>query len=100
MTPALLHANSLRMPVASNSVACVVTSPPYWGLRKYSGTQSLVWGGVEGCAHEWDTETRKRDNRYTAGLSKDFDTHTGAGGKFSEKQEFSSSTCLRCGAFT
>ncbi len=24
-----------------NSVQCVVTSPPYWGLRKYSGEQEL-----------------------------------------------------------
>lgn len=25
------------------SVQCVVTSPPYWGLRKYSGNQKLKW---------------------------------------------------------
>ena len=29
------------------SVQCVVTSPPYWGLRKYSGEQELIWGGDE-----------------------------------------------------
>lgn len=23
---------------------CIVTSPPYWGLRKYAGEQELVWG--------------------------------------------------------
>jgi len=26
-----------------NSVQCVVTSPPYWGLRKYAGEQDLIW---------------------------------------------------------
>lgn len=26
------------------SVQCVVTSPPYWGLRIYSGNPDLVWG--------------------------------------------------------
>ncbi|GAH71892.1 unnamed protein product, partial [marine sediment metagenome] len=26
------------------SVQCVVTSPPYFGLRKYSGVQELIWG--------------------------------------------------------
>ena len=26
------------------AVQCVVTSPPYWGLRKYSGEQELIWG--------------------------------------------------------
>ena len=34
------------------SVQCVVTSPPYWGLRKYSGEQDLIWGD-ENCKHEW-----------------------------------------------
>jgi len=34
------------------SVQCVVTSPPYWGLRKYSGEQGLIWGDNQ-CQHEW-----------------------------------------------
>lgn len=33
---------------------CIVTSPPYWGLRAY-GTEPQVWGGKEGCEHEWGT---------------------------------------------
>lgn len=35
------------------SVQVVVTSPPYWGLRKYSGDQDLIWGGDKDCQHEW-----------------------------------------------
>ena len=31
--------------LADNSVQCVVTSPPYWGLRKYAGEQEIT---------EWD----------------------------------------------
>lgn len=38
------------------SVQCVVTSPPYWGLRDY-GTEPSVWEGDAGCAHEWRTQT-------------------------------------------
>lgn len=34
------------------SVHCVVTSPPYWGLRDY-GLEPLVWGGDDGHGHEW-----------------------------------------------
>lgn len=34
------------------SVQCVVTSPPYFGLRDY-GLPPSVWGGDPGCAHEW-----------------------------------------------
>jgi DNA modification methylase len=34
------------------SVQCVVTSPPYWGLRVY-GIEPQVWGGEAGCPHEF-----------------------------------------------
>jgi len=34
------------------SVQCVVTSPPYWGLRRYSGEQDLIWGDNH-CEHQW-----------------------------------------------
>jgi DNA modification methylase len=34
------------------SVNCVVTSPPYWGLRDY-GLPSTVWGGDPGHTHQW-----------------------------------------------
>jgi DNA modification methylase len=34
------------------SVHCVVTSPPYYGLRSY-GTEPQVWGGDPNCEHEW-----------------------------------------------
>jgi DNA modification methylase len=33
-------------------VQCCVTSPPYWGLRKYD-VQETVWGGRRDCAHEY-----------------------------------------------
>lgn len=39
--------------LADESIQCVVTSPPYWGLRKYAGEQDLVWGGQPDCVHEW-----------------------------------------------
>jgi len=31
----LINANALTIPLADESVQCVVTSPPYWGLRDY-----------------------------------------------------------------
>ncbi len=38
--------------LGDESVQCVVTSPPYWGLRKYSGEQELIWGDNH-CEHQW-----------------------------------------------
>lgn len=39
--------------LADESMQCVMTSPPFWGLRKYSGNQDLIWGGEPDCQHEW-----------------------------------------------
>jgi len=36
----------------------VCTSPPYWGLRKYSGEQEMVWGDNQ-CKHQWDIQDKK-----------------------------------------
>src|SRR5437879_1027962 len=37
----------------ASSVDCVVTSPPYWGLRDY-GLPGVVWGGKPDCDHRWN----------------------------------------------
>lgn len=42
------------------SVQCVITSPPYWGLRKYAGEQELIWGD-NNCDHQWGEEIIKHD---------------------------------------
>mgnify|MGYP001194573414 CR=1 FL=1 len=41
--------------LADNSVQCVVTSPPYYGLRAY-GTNPQIWDGDAACEHEWGSE--------------------------------------------
>lgn len=35
----LLQADSALIPLSDKSIHCVVCSPPYWGLRKYTGEQ-------------------------------------------------------------
>lgn len=37
----------------NESVDCVITSPPYWGIRWYK-TELQIFGGDEGCDHEWN----------------------------------------------
>lgn len=37
-------------------VNCVITSPPYWGLRDY-GIRATIWGGDPECSHEWIEKT-------------------------------------------
>lgn len=40
----IVQADAARLPLADASVHCVVTSPPYWGLRHYDGDfQERTW---------------------------------------------------------
>ena len=51
----LYQADARTLPLPDRSVHCVVTSPPYWGLRDYK-LEPQIWGGSSGCAHTWDRE--------------------------------------------
>jgi DNA modification methylase len=49
MTHILIQSDARRIPLADRSVHCVVTSPPYWGLRDYGTAR---WeGGRSDCDH-------------------------------------------------
>ena len=47
----ILQGDARRIPLGDETVQCVVTSPPFWGLRDY-GLPPSVWGGEEH-EHEW-----------------------------------------------
>ena len=51
----IYQGNSLEVlkQMESESVSCVITSPPYYGLRKYSGAET-VWDGDVNCEHQWE----------------------------------------------
>jgi DNA modification methylase len=55
-----------RLP--ANSVHCVVTSPPYWGLRDY-GIPPTVWGGDAKCKHDFEMETKTGELRTGLGMA-------------------------------
>lgn len=52
--PSILRGHVLEVlrTLPEESVHCVVTSPPYWGLRAY-GTEPQVWGGEPAHGHSW-----------------------------------------------
>ena len=74
--------------LADESVHCVVTSPPYYGLRDY-GIEPQVWGGDPGCAHEWG---RNLPARSQSGGVAGFQTSNA--GSFHAGQ--ASTFCCRC----
>lgn len=51
----ILQADARAIPLADKSVHCVVTSPPYWGLRDY-GIAPSVWGSDPQCEHKWSEQ--------------------------------------------
>lgn len=53
------HVLDVLRDLPAESVQCVVTSPPYWGLRSY-GTEPEIWGGDAECQHEWTIDSYQR----------------------------------------
>ena len=74
------------------SVHCVVTSPPYWGLRDY-GTEPQVWGGDPDCAHDWDGFVRAG---MSGGPSDKQDSNAGSKVKQQQQQQ---QQCKKCAAW-
>ena len=76
------------------SVHCVVTSPPYYGLRDY-GLSGQVWGGEPDCEHEWSQERyQRRANDSKPGAKQS--TNNGSVGR---EEPIDHSFCTRCGAW-
>ncbi len=75
--------------------ACV-TSPPYWGLRSYPGTE-VVWDAAEGCEHVWEimkgTRNIGRDDGYYGG-----DVYKGSW-DVEKKHPLDTNFCSLCGAW-
>ena len=88
------HAIDILHHIPDNSIHCVITSPPYWGLRAY-GTDMQIWGGAPDCGHEWvdgkipDKIGGRNKSTLTGGKEK---AHPHAKGRFN-------SVCAFCGAW-
>jgi DNA modification methylase len=85
---------SVARRLLSRSVQCIVTSPPYWGLRDY-GTGEWT-GGDENCDHEGS----RIDSRRTP-----TEANVGQDGNFARllkraagDNSVQGTTCLKCGA--
>jgi len=69
-----------------------VTSPPYFGLRKYQGGEE-VWDGDEDCEHEWSVFIRKQHSG-----SSTSEKALSVRGAFHGEQVILDNTCSKCGA--
>lgn len=88
----MAQAEAVALPFPDDFFHCVVTSPPYWGLRDYSGEEQMRrWGGDPDCAHEWSETTLRMQ---TGGLSAKQLTSKGVDGSGWISR---SRTCRWCG---
>ena len=83
------------------SIQCIVTSPPYWGLRDY-GIPSSIWGGDPVCEHEWGTEIPPKKQHADRDHSHNdmLDTRGEQGSKKARGAELPQGAyCQKCGAW-
>ena len=78
------------------SIQMVVTSPPYWSLRKYN-VPDTIWGGLEGCEHTFIEKSRYWDNRHGAALSQE--GYLELGSIVDHRGYLTSLTCEKCNAW-
>ena len=82
--------------IQNDSVDCVITSPPYYQLRKYSGIPDYVWGGDKSCEHDWSLIERKpiggSGSNGNVGANKNDSANMRDGSVFSN-------ICSKCGAW-
>lgn len=77
---------------------CAVTSPPYYGLRKYAGDQDIVWGGDSSCRHVFDDVVVREPNA-SGGLGYKQDTVRGSHHTDYGNRVRVSGQCTICGAW-
>lgn len=76
------------------SVHCVISSPPYYALRAYSGVEPSVWGGDPRCEHGWMI----RDEYHNCGDSSAGEKQKSNVGAVTGRGVIKDATCVRCGA--
>jgi len=76
-----------RWPFEDNSIQAIITSPPYYSLRKYDIPDIIIGGNAE-CEHEWNTVKGKSMSGGLNGIAPDYN-----------KQRFFDGVCGVCGAW-
>ena len=102
MTVRILHGDcrDVLASLPADSVHCVVTSPPYWGLRDY-GIPPSVWGGDAACEHEFEMQTKTGELRLGLGMAALGEQYRGGGKKAGEVPSISvqHGFCRHCNAW-
>lgn len=100
----ITQATAFRLPFRDKSIHVGFTSPPYYGLRVYDDLQPQVWGGAQGCRHEWGEWQESHDTREEITHAKSRTTERFYGDESrrfdgNHQKHTSGAFCRRCGAW-
>jgi site-specific DNA-methyltransferase (cytosine-N4-specific) len=90
----MIKANAVHMPLQNKSVQSIITSPPYWGLRKYD-VPDMVWDGDPKCEHGFEVVSHI-DKRGTGGNKLNGRNPYTEG---EARLNYSDGHCQKCGAW-
>jgi len=94
------HALTELQAMPSNSVDCVMTSPPYWGLRTYK-TEPQIWGDNH-CEHEWGeykTSLLHENRNFHSGTQEEVLSSGYALAHTHKTSNLKAGFCLKCNAW-
>lgn len=102
----ILRGDARHLPLADNCVDCIVTSPPYWGQRKYRGS-ALIWNAERGtmndeCRHRWADPSHAHPNGSGGGQGLDYGKQVTNRGSYVtdyRQRRLKSQRCGKCGAW-
>lgn len=77
-----------------NFIDCVVTSPPYYGLRDYGEATKGIWGGDVNCEHDFETH----EHWIHTGSTKSKLIRADQSAQITNKKT-THDTCMKCGAW-
>jgi len=80
-------------------VDCIVTSPPYWGLRDYGEETYTIWGGDPNCEHQWEVQVAKHDNLRPSKVSEKAIVGSNKELRFRTGEKVKNAFCVKCGAW-
>ena len=90
----LFHADARQLPLEDKSVHCIITSPPYYGMRAYD-VEPATWDITTLiCLHEWEDNERKHPmSRSSYGSSYQPQSR----GVNTMEEPIKESKCVKCG---
>lgn len=84
--------------IEDKSVNCIITSPPYWGLRDYK-TDGIIWDCDPECGHNWQQNISQHDNLRPSKVSENTQVGSNKELSFRTGKDTNNMFCSKCGAW-